>query len=107
MDRYSAIGPKVNAGKNDNAATIRITVNMMTPKVAVSVFNVPSLSGIYFFWAIRPAIATGPIMGKNRESIKTNPVLIFHQTVLSPKPSKPLPLLAEEEVYSYNISLNP
>ena len=32
---------------------------------------------------------------------------MFHQGVLSPNPSKPLPLLAADEVYSYNIWLNP
>jgi hypothetical protein len=47
-EKYSAIGPKANAGKNDSAATIAITANTMSPKVEVSVFNVPALSGIYF-----------------------------------------------------------
>lgn len=41
--KYSAIGPKVRAGKNDNAATMMITVNTKIPKVAVSVCKVPSL----------------------------------------------------------------
>ncbi|MNN58453.1 hypothetical protein D3C81_1735010 [compost metagenome] len=84
-----------------------ITVNTKIPKVAVSVCKVPSPSGINFFLANKPAIATGPIIGKKRDRIKTIPVLIFHQGVLSPKPSNPLPLFADEEVYSYKISLNP
>ena len=79
----------------------------MTPNVPVSVFKVPADSGVYFLLARIPAIATGPIMGKNLASNMMMPQLIFHQGVLSPKPSNPLPLFAEEEVYSYNISLNP
>ena len=81
MVKYSAIGPKANTGKNANAAIITITVNVTTPKVPVSVLNVPSLSGMYFFCANNPAIATGPIMGRKRARIKTIPVETFHQTV--------------------------
>ena len=101
------MGPSVRAGKKDSAATITITANTMMPKVAVSVFNVPALSGTYFLVASKPAIATGPMMGRYRESSITKPQEIFQNGVLSPNPSKPLPLLAEEEVNSYSISLKP
>ena len=37
----------------------------------------------------------------------TRPVAIFQGTVLSPRPSKPEPLLAAEEVNSYRISEKP
>jgi len=63
-EKYSAIGPNASAGKKDKAATITITANTIKPKVAVSVFNVPALSGIYFLFANMPAIATGPIIGR-------------------------------------------
>ena len=63
-EKYSAIGPNVKAGKNDKAATIRITAKTNNPKVEVSVFKVPLLSGMYFFEAKIPAIATGPMIGK-------------------------------------------
>jgi hypothetical protein len=62
--KYSAIGPNVNAGKKANAAKITITAKVINPKVSVSVFKVPALSGIYFLLAKMPAIATGPIIGR-------------------------------------------
>jgi len=37
-EKYSAIGPKVKAGKKDNAATMMITAKTIKPKVEVSVF---------------------------------------------------------------------
>ena len=43
------MGPNVNAGKKDNAAISRITASVINPKVAVSVFSVPELSGMNFF----------------------------------------------------------
>src|SRR5579859_2780637 len=107
MVKNSAIGPRARAGKKDNAATMMITAKVITPKVPVSVFNVPALSGIYFFFASIPAIATGPIMGRNRDSNITRPQVIFQKGTPSPSPSNPEPLLADEEVYSYNISENP
>ena len=57
-EKCSAIVLNACAGKNDNAATMKITANVITPKVTVSVLRVPALSGIYFFCAKRPAIAT-------------------------------------------------
>src|SRR5690348_17545427 len=59
IPKNSAIGPSVNAGKNDSAATMEITPNTITPNVLVSVFNVPALSGMNFFFARIPAMATG------------------------------------------------
>ncbi|MNE40735.1 hypothetical protein D3C80_1347730 [compost metagenome] len=86
---------------------ITITAKTIIPNVPVSVRRVPLPSGIYFFSASIPAIATGPIIGRKRPNSNTTPVAIFHQGVLSPSPSNPLPLLAVEEVNSYRISLNP
>src|SRR6185312_12965810 len=107
MPKYSAIGPNERAGKKDSAATMRITDRTIIPKVPVSVFRVPALSGMYFFLARIPAIATGPMMGKKRDKSITVPHAIFQKGVLSPSPSNPDPLLAEEEVNSYNISEKP
>src|SRR4249920_2464884 len=101
------MGPSDKAGKNDSAATIRITENTMIPNVLVSVFNVPADSGTNFFLARIPAIATGPIMGRKRESSMTRPQVMFQNGTPSPRPSKPDPLLAEEDVYSYSISEKP
>ena len=94
------MGPNVKAGKNAKAAIIRMTAKTIKPKVEVSVFKVPADSGMYFLLAKIPAMATGPMIGKKRLNISTMPVEIFHHGVLSPKPSKPEPLFAAEEVYS-------
>ena len=91
---------KACAGKNDNAATMNITANVITPNVTVSVLRVPALSGIYFFCAKRPAIATCPMIGMNLLNINTIPHEIFQNHVLSPSPSKPEPLLAAQDVNS-------
>ena len=95
---YSAIGPNVKAGKKAKAAINRMTPKVIKPKVDVSVFKVPALSGMYFFLAKSPAIATGPIIGKYLDKIKTIPVEIFHHGVLAFNPAKPDPLFAEAEV---------
>ena len=79
------MGPNANAGKNDNAAMINITANTMMPNVDVSVLSVPALSGTYFFFARIPAMATGPMMGKNLASNITVPQAIFQKGVLSPE----------------------
>ena len=100
MEKYSAIGPKVRAGKKERAVMIKMTAKIISPKVVVSVFNVPALSGICFLPANKPAIANGPIIGINLPKISTMPVEIFHHWVLSPKPSKPEPLFAADEVNS-------
>jgi hypothetical protein len=47
--KYSAIGPTVKAGKKAKAAMSKITPKVIKPKVGVSVFKVPALSGMYFF----------------------------------------------------------
>src|SRR6476619_1162418 len=107
MLKYSAMGPNVSAGKNDNAVMIMMTAKVMTPNVQDSVLSVPADSGMYFLLAKSPTIATGPMMGKYLAMIKAKPVVTFQKILLSPSPSKPLPLLAVEEVYSYSISEKP
>ena len=47
------------------------------------------------------------MIGKKRLNNKTIPVVMFQNGLLSPKPSKPDPLFAAEDVYSYNISEKP
>ena len=90
IPKYSDIGPNVSAGKNANAATIAITAKTIKPKVEVSVFNVPALSGMYFFDGRIPAMATGPMIGRYRASNITIPHEIFQKGVLSPT-DEPLP----------------
>ena len=62
-EKYSAIGPSVRAGKNDNAVMMKITAKIINPNVLESVRSVPALSGMNFLFAIKPAIAIGPMIG--------------------------------------------
>src|ERR1700743_2467459 len=101
------MGPNASDGKNDRAATINITANIIIPNVVVSVLSVPADSGMNFLLANNPAIATGPIIGRKRPRNMTSPALTFQKMLLSPKPSYPEPLLAALEVYWYNISEKP
>ena len=73
-------------GKNDNAATIIMTANTITPKVTVSVLSVPADSGMNFLLASIPAIATGPMIGKNLPTNITIPVLTFQKILLAVSP---------------------
>ena len=82
MEKYSAIGPNVNAGKKARAAMMAMTVNTNRPNVDVSVLSVPALSGMYFLLANKPAIATGPMIGKNLPNSKTKPVVTFQKILL-------------------------
>ena len=66
--------------------------------LTVSVLNVPADSGIYFLFAKKPAIATGPMIGKKSCQEHYNTCQYIPEILLSPKPSKPLPLLAFDEV---------
>src|SRR4051794_40918210 len=86
IPKYSAIGPSDNAGKKLNAATINITAKIIMPNVDVSVLSVPELSGTYFFFARIPAIATGPMMGRKRDSNITMPQVTFQKGTPSPRP---------------------
>src|SRR5687768_16516299 len=84
-----------------------ITAKVISAKVMVSVFSVPADSGMYFLDPSKPAMATGPMMGRKRPSNNTKPVDTFQNTLLSPRPSNPEPLFALDEVISYSISENP
>ena len=77
---------------------ITMTEMVITPNVTESVFKVPKDSGIYFLFARRPTMATGPIMGMNLAISMTIPADMFQKELLSARPSKPLPLLAVEDV---------
>lgn len=107
MEKYSAKGPSVNAGKKDNAAMMIMTDSNTATNAGLSTFKVPALSGMYFLEARDPAMAIGPMIGMNLPKSIARPHKIFQKGVASPRPSKPEPLLAEADVNSYNISLNP
>jgi len=55
---------------------------------------------VTFLAASAPPMAKGAMIGMKRASSMTMPVAIFHGAVLSPRPSKPEPLLAAAELNS-------
>jgi hypothetical protein len=88
--------------------------NKTQAKVNVSVRIVPAVKGVGFFLARPAAKAMGAMIGTNRLKSITKPVAMSHGRLsgaggeglssgllnpqVSPKPSKPEPLLAEAEV---------
>src|SRR5215213_7870925 len=94
IEKYSAKGPSVRAGKNESAAIMIITESNTATNAGLSTLRVPELSGTYFFEASDPAIANGPMIGINRPKSIHTPQRIFQNGVASPSPSKPEPLLA-------------
>src|SRR5580704_10677917 len=95
--KNSAIGPSVKAGKKESAAIMAITANTIIPKVPVSVFKVPALSGTNFFLARIPAMASGPIIGRKRANSIIIPSVIFQNGVFAPRPANSEPLLADAD----------
>jgi hypothetical protein len=112
--KCSATGPSAAAGRKSNAPTRIMVPNKTHAKVNVSVRMVPTVKGVDFFFAKLPARAKGAIMGMKRLKSITRPVAMSSGWLsgaggeglssgllnphVSPKPSKPEPLLAEDEV---------
>src|SRR5450755_89288 len=101
------MGPNINTGKKDNALRTIISINKNTPNVPESIRKLPFDKGIYFFCCNKSAIIMAPIIGINLPHNIANAVVTFQNTVLSPKASKPEPLPATEETYSYIIVVKP
>ncbi|MNN66148.1 hypothetical protein D3C81_1817050 [compost metagenome] len=81
---------------------IRIPVNR-----PLSVRNVPIVSGTGCLRSSEPATASRAITETYRPSSMTTPVIIFQKVLLSASPSKPEPLFAAEETYSYRTCVKP
>ena len=84
-----------------------ITPKVIAPNVMESTFKVPAESGTYFFFAINPMIAIGPIIGSYLPRIIATPSKTFQKMLLPVNPAKALPLLALAEVTAYIISEKP
>ena len=70
MLKYSAIGPKDNAGKKFSAPT-KITINInKNTNIALLVDKVPAVTATFFFCTKLPAIAKIPTIGNKRAKIK-------------------------------------
>src|SRR5262249_38192288 len=98
MSKCSRIGPRLNAGKNVSAPTIKITPIKSTVNKGVVTGKVPSEGGTYFFWARLPAMASiGIIIMKRPTSMVTAPVVLY-QRVLVVSPANADPLFPADDV---------
>src|ERR1039458_9857910 len=107
ISRCSRIGPRLSAGKNVNAPTIRITPISSTVNSGVVTGNVPSDGGTYFFCARLPAIASMGMIIRKRPISMVKPMVVLYQSVLGFKPPNAEPLLPAPETNAYNIWLKP
>src|SRR5262249_7959073 len=69
--------------------------------------NVPLVTGINFFAARLPAIASAGIMNTNLAISMSMPIEGLYQGVFALFPEKALPLFPAPLVYAYNISEKP
>src|ERR1019366_8149474 len=69
--------------------------------------NVPLVTGISFFAARLPAIASAGIIKRNLPTSISRPMVRLYQGVLALIPAKALPLFPAPLAYVYKISENP
>src|ERR1700756_1352223 len=92
MRRCSRIGPKLNAGKNVSAPTIKITPIRSTVNSGVVTGNVPREGGTYFLPARFPAMASMGMIIRNRPTSMVIPPAVLYQSVFVVKPANAEPL---------------
>src|SRR5208283_6156407 len=98
ISRCSRIGPRLSAGKNVSAPTMRITPINNVVNSGVVTGNVPSEGGIYFFCARLPAMASIGIIIRKRPISIVNPPVVLYQRVFPLIPPKAEPLFPADEV---------
>src|ERR1039458_6530231 len=97
INKCSRIGPRLSAGKNVSALTIRTTELKRTVNSGVVTGNVPTDSGTTFFRARFPAIAKIGITTRKRPNSMLKPVVMLYQLVFAFSPAKADPLFAAVE----------
>src|SRR5208282_188588 len=98
ISRCSSTGPRLRAGKNVSAPTIRITDTSRTVNRGVVTGNVPAEAGTVFFFARLPAIASMGMIMKNRPTSIVNPPAVLYQGVLPLMPPNAEPLFPADDV---------
>src|SRR5262249_8255738 len=98
INKCSTIGPRLNAGKNVSAPTIRITLTNSVVNSGVVTGNVPSDGGTAFFRARLPARASIGMIIKKRPSSMAKPIVVLYQYVFAEIPANADPLLPVPEV---------
>src|SRR5437588_5890980 len=101
------MGPSDSAGKYVRAPTITIVPISRTTNSDPCVGNVPLVTGISFFAARLPAMASAGIMNRNLPISISIPRVRLYQGVLALSPAKALPLFPAPLVYVYRTSENP
>ena len=92
--KCSTIGPRLSAGKNVSAPTIRMTPTSSAENSGVVTGNVPSDGGTRFLRPRLPAMASGGMIMKNRPNSIARPSVELYQFVFTLMPPKAEPLLA-------------
>ncbi len=94
------MGPRLSAGKNVSAPTIRITPTSSTVNSAVLTGNVPDEGGTLFFCARLPARASMGTIMRKRPASMLNARVRLYQLVLVVRPPKAEPLLPAVDTYA-------
>ena len=97
LPKNSASGPRASAGKKLSAPISNTTTISRKTNIPFVVDKVPAVVAIFFFPARLPAIASVPMMGRNRAKSITSPRLTFRNTVFALKPAKAEPLLPPQD----------
>src|SRR5438105_5954218 len=95
--RCSRMGPRLSAGKNVNAPTIRITETSKIENSGVVTGKVPSDGGTAFLRARLPAIPRMGMIMKKRPIIVFSPSVVLYQNVFPFRPAKAEPLFPAVE----------
>ena len=83
MSKCSRMGPRLNAGKNVRAPTIKITPIKSTVKRGVVTGKVPKDGGTYFLLARLPAIASIGMIIRNRPTSIVMAPAVLYQSVFA------------------------
>ncbi len=92
------MGPRLSAGKNVRAPTIKIVDTRSVLKSGPVTGKVPSEAGVVFFLARFPAMARMGMTMKNRPNSCAAAVLVLYHMVLAFRPAKAEPLFPAEDV---------
>src|SRR5258706_3350986 len=97
ISRCSRIGPRLRAGKNVRAPTIRMVETSKPANKPPVTGNVPADAGTFFFFARLPAMASTGMIMKNRPRSCAVAVVVLYHIVFTFNPAKAEPLLPVEE----------
>src|SRR5438309_11535238 len=101
------MGPRLRAGKNVSAPTMRITPTSSAENSGVVTGNVPGDGGTRFLRPRLPAIASIGMIMKKRPMSVASPIVTLYQCVFALRPPNADPLFPVADVNAYRISDKP